>query len=72
MYIQRTAEELVKKLSRQFKLPDVEIKLSSNPTRSMVKNFDLIENKGKGALICLKEDSQFLTDDVKIVPATSI
>ncbi len=67
--IQREIDLLIEK---DGLLSPVEIKLSSNPTRSMVKNFDLIENKGKGALICLKEDSQFLTDDVKIVPATSI
>ena len=55
-------------IERDGKLYPIEIKLTANPHKSMVKNFDLIDNSGEGALICLADKVFYLTDEVKVIP----
>ena len=55
----------------------VEIKTSSEPTKSMVKSFRLLEQVpskevGTGAIICLAKERLPLTENVWILPAQSI
>ena len=55
----------------------VEIKASSEPTKSMVKSFRLLERVpgkevGTGAIICLAKERLPLKEDVWILPAQSI
>ncbi len=53
-------------------LHPIEIKKSSNPTLSMVKNFDVLKKAkiplGLGAVICMKEQLSALDKDTLIVP----
>lgn len=55
----------------------VEIKVSSDPKKSMVKSFELLDKipnkkKGTGAIICLAKDRLPLMEEVWIVPAKLI
>ncbi len=59
-------------IERDGKLHPIEIKLTSNPNKSMVKNFDIIENKGYGGLICMRETDIPLTDEVSAIPISYI
>ncbi|MBR2525591.1 ATP-binding protein [bacterium] len=59
-------------IEKNGKLYPIEIKLTTNPNKTMVKNFDIIDNRGMGALICLQNTEMFLTDNIKIIPASSI
>lgn len=52
------------------KLNPIEIKLTANPNKSMVKNFDIITNRGEGALICMNDRYTKLTEDVNIIPVS--
>lgn len=53
-------------------LHPIEIKKSSNPTLSMIKNFDVLKKAevkvGKGAIICMKDNLSALDKDTLIVP----
>ena len=58
-------------------LHPVEIKTSSDPKKSMVRSFRLLENipgsiKGTGAVICLAKEHLPLTEDVWVIPAWMI
>lgn len=46
----------------------IEIKITSNPEKSMVKNFNTVKNRGDGALICLSREDLPLTQDVSVIP----
>ena len=59
-------------IEKNGKLYPIEIKLTANPNKSMVKNFNVIENAGMGAIICMKEKGMLLTDDVKVIPVFNI
>ena len=59
-------------IERNGKLYPIEIKLTSNPTASMVKNFKVIQNRGEGALICARETDMLLTEDVRVIPVSYI
>lgn len=59
MYITRTIEAVI-------------IKLTANPTGSMIKHFNVIQNPGKGALICLREEDMPLTENVNVIPVSYI
>lgn len=50
----------------------IEIKLTSKPDKSMVKNFDTIKNKGEGAVLCLSQQDLPLTKDVNVVPISFV
>ena len=57
-------------------LHPIEIKKSSNPTASMIKNFDILKKAalpvGKGAIICMKDAFTALDRENLIVPAWCI
>lgn len=78
MYYYRDKEqrEIDLILEADGELHPVEIKKSSNPTLSMVKNFDILQKSnvkvGQGAVICMKERLSALNKDVLIVPIWSI
>lgn len=59
-------------IERDGKLHPVEIKLTSNPSKSMIKNFDIISNRGYGGLICMRDSDIPLTDDVSAIPVNYI
>jgi len=59
-------------IEQDGKLYPVEIKLTTNPNKSMVKNFNILENKGYGALICMRESDTPITDEVSAVPVNYI
>lgn len=59
-------------IERDGKLCPVEIKLTANPNKSMVKNFDLLENSGIGSLICMKDKIMLLTENVYVIPVSYI
>lgn len=54
----------------------IEIKKSSNPTLSMVQNFDILTKSpmkvGQGAIICMKDNLTALNRDVLAIPARII
>lgn len=74
MYVYRDTvqKEIDLLIEKNGKLYPIEIKLTANPNKSMVKNFNVIENAGMGAIICMKEKEMFLTDDVKVIPVFNI
>ncbi len=59
-------------IERDGLLHPVEIKLTSKPDKSMVKNFDTIKNKGEGAVLCLSQQDLPLTKDVNVIPISFI
>lgn len=54
------------------KLHPIEIKLTTNPNKAMIKNFNIIDNSGYGALICMRELDIPLTDEVCAIPVSYI
>ena len=74
MYVYRDTvqKEIDLLIEKNGKLHPVEIKLTANPNKSMVKNFNVIENAGMGAIICMKEKEMLLTDAVKVIPVFNI
>ena len=74
MYVYRdtTQKEVDLLIEKNGKLNPIEKKLTANPNKSMVKNFNVIENAGMGAIICMKEKEMLLTDDVKVIPVFNI
>lgn len=48
----------------------IAIKLSANPNKNMVKNFELIKNKGMGSLICMADKDYLLTENVRVFPVS--
>ncbi len=59
-------------IERDGKLHPVEIKLTSNPTKSMLKHFNVLDNPGYGGLICMRESDIPLTEDVSAIPISYI
>lgn len=63
-------------LESDGKLHPIEIKKSSNPTASMIKNFDVLKKSnmdvGQGAIICLKNNLSALDKNTLIVPVYCI
>lgn len=59
-------------IERDGKLYPIEIKLTSNPKPSMIKNFKYIPNAGDGTLICPVEKDMYLTNDVNVIPVSYI
>lgn len=59
-------------IEKNGKLQAIEIKLTANPNKSMIKNFSLIENLSAGGIICMYEREMFLTEQVKIIPVFNI
>ena len=74
MYVYRDTiqKEIDLLIEKNGKLYPIEIKLTANPNKSMVKNFNVIDNAGMGAIICMKEKEMLLTDDVKVIPVFHI
>ena len=70
LYWYRDAEqrEIDLLFDRDGKLHPVEIKLTANPKKSMIKNFELIENSGFGGLICSCESLYPITRSVNAIP----
>lgn len=54
------------------KLHPIEIKLTSNPNKSMLKHFNILDNQGYGGLICMRESDIPLTEDVSAIPISYI
>lgn len=54
------------------KLHPIEIKLTSNPNKSMLKHFKVLDNQGYGGLICMRESDIPLTEDVSAIPISYI
>ena len=71
-YRDKQQKEIDLLIERDGKLHPIEIKLTSNPNKSMIKNFDIIQDAGQGALICMKENDMLLTENVSIVPLSYI
>lgn len=67
-YRDTTQKEIDLLFEKDGKLHPVEIKLTANPNKSMVKAFNTIENRGNGALVCLRESDIPLTEDVSAIP----
>lgn len=59
-------------IEKDGKLYPIEIKLSANPNKSMIKNFNIINNAGHGALICMSDKEMMLTENVKVIPVSYI
>lgn len=63
-------------LESDGKLHPIEIKKSSNPNLSMIKNFDIIKKPeitvGQGAIICMKDNLTALNKDTLIIPVWCI
>lgn len=55
-------------IERDGKLHPIEIKLTSNPNKSMLKHFKVLDNQGYGGLICMRESDIPLTEDVSAIP----
>lgn len=55
-------------IERDGKLHPIEIKLTSNPNKSMLKHFKVLDNQGYGGLICIRESDIPLTEDVSAIP----
>ncbi len=70
LYWYRDAEqrEIDLLFDRDGKLHPVEIKLTANPKKSMIKNFTLIENSGFGGLICSCASLYPITRTVSAIP----
>ncbi len=59
-------------IERDGKLHPIEIKLTSNPNKSMLKYFNVLDNQGYGGLICMRESDIPLTEDVSAIPISYI
>lgn len=59
-------------IERDGKLHPIEIKLTSNPNKSMLKHFNVLDNQGYGGLICMRESDIPLTEDVSAIPISYI
>ena len=59
-------------IERDGKLHPIEIKLTSNPNKSMLKHFKVLDNQGYGGLICMRESDIPLTEDVSAIPISYI
>lgn len=55
-------------IERDGKLHPIEIKLTSNPNKSMLKYFNVLDNQGYGGLICMRESDIPLREDVSAIP----
>jgi uncharacterized protein len=55
-------------ISQNGKLYPIEIKKTASPNTKDVKNFQIIKNAGKGAIICMSQNYQPLTKDINIIP----
>lgn len=69
-YRDKQQQEIDLIIERDGKLHPVEIKLTSNPHRSMLNNFELLPNRGRGALICMKDSDMVLTDLDYVIPVS--
>ena len=69
-YRDKQQKEIDLIIERDGKLHPIEIKLTSNPNKSMIKNFDTIKDRGKGALICMSKEDMLLTEDVNVIPVS--
>lgn len=59
-------------IERDGKLHPIEIKLTSNPNKSMLKHFNILDNQGYGGLICMRESDIPLIEDVSAIPISYI
>ena len=59
-------------IERDGKLHPIEIKLTSNPNKSMLKHFNVLDNQGYGGLICMRESDIPLTENVSAIPISYI
>lgn len=63
-------------LESDGKLHPIEIKKSSNPNLSMIKNFNIIKKPeitvGQGAIICMKDNLTALNKDTLVIPVWCI
>jgi len=59
-------------IEKDGKLHPIEIKMTANPNKHMVKSFNFIDNAGEGALVCLADKLFKLTDKVKVIPVSYI
>jgi len=63
-------------IKRENVLHPIEIKKSATPNKEMVQRFSALESlgaqKGTGALICLANESRYLTEDVITIPVDLI
>lgn len=63
-------------LESDGKIHPIEIKKSSNPNLSMIKNFDILRKSeievGQGAIICMKDGLTALNKDTLIIPVWCI
>ena len=59
-------------IERDGKLHPIEIKLTSNPNKSILKHFNVLDNQGYGVLICMRESDIPLTEDVSAIPISYI
>lgn len=59
-------------IERDGKLHPIEIKLTSNPNKSMLKHFSVLDNQGYGGLICMRESDIPLTEGVSAIPISYI
>ena len=57
-------------IERDGKLHPVEIKLTSNPNKSMIKHFNVLSEQGYGGLICMRETDMPLMEDVSAIPVS--
>ena len=71
-YRDKQQKEIDLLIEKDGRLHPIEIKLTSNPNKSMIKNFDILEEITQGALICTKEKDMLLTEDVSIIPVSYI
>ena len=55
-------------IEQDGKLFPVEIKVTANPNKSMIKNFGLLKNQGNRALICMRSTDIPLTENVNAIP----
>ena len=71
-YRDKQQKEIDLLIEKNGKLHPIEIKLTSNPNKSMIKNFSILEGTTQGALICTKETDMLLTENVNIIPVSFI
>lgn len=73
MYIRRTSEDVIKKLSKQFKVVLVTgVRQVGKSYKIMLKHFNVLDNQGYGGLICMRESDIPLTEDVSAIPISYI
>lgn len=71
-YRDTTQKEIDLLIEENGKLHPIEIKLTANPKKSMIKNFSTIQNAGEGALICMRNEDLPLSEDVNVIPVSYI